>query len=128
MSDASVWFPRLEKVALVEIVSWPSASPRSPTPPFLSLWLPSAWCQGLSMFACLGAPEQAYNCALGFYVLNSAHVRVGRLNLQCMHLTLLSFVADVLALACCSDRWARAGALSSLALALLILLLFVKSV
>lgn len=102
MSDSQVWFPRLEKVAVFEI--------------------------GLSMFACLGAPEQSYNVSLGFFLLYSAYMRIGRINVSCMLLHLVSFVADVLTLAVRSDSWARSGALTSLSLSLLIMLLFVKAV
>lgn len=83
---------------------------------------------GLSMFACLGAPEQSYNGPLAFFLLYSSYMRIGRINVSCMLLHLLSFVADVLTLAVRSDVWARSGALTSLALALLIMLLFVKAV
>lgn len=80
------------------------------------------------MFACLGAPEQSYNSALGFFLLYSSYARIGSINAKCMQLHLLSFVADMLSLAVRSDTWARSGTLTSLALALLILLLFVKCV
>jgi len=83
----------------------------------------------MSMFASLGAPSAgSYNCALGFFLLYSAYMRVGRINLHCLGLHLLSFVCDILALATRSDQWARQGSMAAFALALLILLLFIKCI
>lgn len=83
----------------------------------------------MSMFASLGAPSAgSYNCALGFFLLYSAYMRVGRINLHCLCLHLLSFVCDILALATRSDQWARQGSMAAFALALLILLLFIKCI
>jgi len=101
-AHALLWFPRLEKTALVQL--------------------------GLASLTCLGAPEASYNIVLGGLQLWSSLVRVGRVNLLCMRLQLLSFGVDLLALATRSDAWAHKGLLSALSLALFILLLFVKSV
>jgi hypothetical protein len=80
------------------------------------------------MLTCLGAPEASYNVVLALLLLWSSLVRVGRLNLLCMQIQVASFGVDVLALASRSDSWAHKGFMSSLGLALFIVLLFVKSV
>ena len=100
--DSLIWFYRLERIALVEVC--------------------------MSMFACLGAPQQSYNVGIALFTIYSTHQRIGRINALSGVLHLVSFLADIIVLSVCADSWAAQRHEFAFSMALMIINLFIKAV
>lgn len=102
MSDSELWFPRLEKLAFIQL--------------------------SIAILGCIGASQQSYNVAVGVYTLFNVYTRVGRINASCGVFYLISFLADIIVLSVHGDSWASLHGVYSFSMAMIIINIFVKAV
>lgn len=86
MADLVVWYPRLNRIAFVNL--------------------------SLSLIASLGAVELSYNVAIALFLIYSCENRTGLVNVHAALILILSIVADLFAFGLYSDRWARHAVIS----------------